>query len=695
MSNSIDRNASWLQFNQRVLTESMKSHHPYGEQLRFLSIYESNLTEFMQVKMGELVNELVDPNTLITRRSAIDDILKGYFGTINTYYEKSVVNQFMGLLGDKIIRPEQWSSYNKEVVSKYFESTQSMLTTYVVDNVYMMPFIRDDRVYVCVQLMNKDNETVDQLKIGLVEVPKQRFFKVNDNWYLMMDDLIEQNIAKIFPDYVCGDTFTFRIIRSGDFKVPNGIYENVDGLKEGILNLVESRSAQQVVCFEHTGIDMNGGVQGWFATKLNLKDYQFNLIEDRPLDLTFINKIISELPSDQLYPAIRSVYPKTKKKGKSLIKYISENDMLLVHPYNSMKPVVDLLEEAAVNRSVSSIKMTLYRLADNSRIINALIRAAERGKDVTVIIELKARFDEKHNIEWSNKLEQAGCHVMYGFDGYKVHAKLLQITYFKNNKFHHITHIGTGNFNEKTSSMYTDMSLLTGNKEIAFEVDRLFKYLLNGNFVEESNHLLIAPKVMKGELIKLIDNEIKNAIEGKNARIIIKVNSLTHPEMITKLQEAAIAGVYITLFVRGMCCIRPLAPEIDNGCNCIVTAKGKLEVFSVVGRHLEHSRIYSFGVGKKQKLYIGSADWMERNLDKRVEVAVEILDKSIKKKINKIVDMYMNDTENTYIMWSSGLYGTLCAEPQDDDCGVTVLVGEDDAYDAHHEIGEYIKRKCK
>ena len=323
-----------------------------------------------------------------------------------------------------------------------------------------------------------------------------------------------------------------------------------------------------------------------------------------------------------------------------------QGDLLLCYPYHSMRPFIDLLEQAATDPDVISIKITLYRLASNSRIVNALVRAAENGKEVLVLVELRARFDEQHNIDCSKKLEEAGCTVIYGVEHYKVHSKLMVMTYRSHNKIQYITQIGTGNYNEKTANLYTDLSLITANEEIGREAVNVFKNLGLGQFVSHSHHLLVAPRRMKKPLMDLMDQEIAYAQAGEKAKIVVKTNSLSNKEMIDKLIEASQAGVEILLLVRGICCLQAGLPGVSDN----ITIK------SIVGRYLEHSRIFSFGVGKRQKMYIGSADWMTRNMDYRVEVAVEILDEGVKKTLNEMLELYFSDNRKLRTMDAEGNY---------------------------------------
>ena len=347
------------------------------------------------------------------------------------------------------------------------------------------------------------------------------------------------------------------------------------------------------------------------------------------------------------YTPIHSVEAPGINRRRPMIQQIEQNgDLLLAYPYHSMSPFIDLLEQAAIDPDLISIKITLYRLASNSRIVNALVRAAENGKDVLVLVELRARFDEQHNIDCSKKLEEAGCTVIYGVEHYKVHSKLMVMTYRSRDKIRYITQIGTGNYNEKTAHLYTDLSLITANEDIGREAVEVFQALSLGQFVKHSRYLLVAPEQMKKPLMNLIDEEIIYAQTGGQARIVIKTNSLSHKEMIDKLIEASQAGVEVILLVRGICCLQAGIPGISDN----ITIK------SIVGRYLEHSRIFSFGTGKRQRMYIGSADWMTRNMDYRVEVAVEVLDDGVKKTLNQMLECYLSDNRKLRTMDADGNY---------------------------------------
>ena len=348
-----------------------------------------------------------------------------------------------------------------------------------------------------------------------------------------------------------------------------------------------------------------------------------------------------------LYKPHCALQPAMIDRNRSIIEQIARTgDILLAYPYHSMRTFLDLIEQAAIHPDVVSIKITLYRVAAQSRIVNALMRAAENGKEVLVLVELRARFDEQHNIDCSKKLEEAGCTVIYGVEHFKVHTKLMVMTLRRHGKIQYITQIGTGNYNEKTAALYTDLSLITANREIGREAVEVFKHLALGQFVQHTRYLLVAPDYMKQPLSDLIDRETALAKQGKEARIILKINSLSHKELIDKLLTASQAGVKVILLVRGICCLQAGIPGISEN----------IQIHSIVGRYLEHSRIYSFGVGERQKLYIGSADWMTRNMDCRVEAAVEILDKNVKQTLNEMLELYLQDNQKRRTMDLHGNY---------------------------------------
>ncbi len=453
-------------------------------------------------------------------------------------------------------------------------------------------------------------------------------------------------MPQIFNEDVA-ECFVFRVTRNGDMDLDEGLYEEDIDWRQIVEQLLKRHNKQAAVRIQFSN-EVRQETWQYLCHKLKLTEREI-ITEHAPLDLSFCADGFEGLEQNPelFYEPRYTVEPPGFDKSRAIMEQIAEDgDMLLAYPYHSMRPFIELLEQAATNPDVVSIKITLYRVASDSRIINALMRAAENGKDVLVLVELRARFDEQQNINFSKKLEEAGCTVIYGVEHFKVHTKLMVLTNRKHGKIQYITQIGTGNYNEKTASLYTDLSLITANREIGREATEVFKHLALGQFIQHTEHLLVAPDYMKQPFIDLIERETAFARRGGKARIILKINSLSHKKLIDKLITASQAGVEIILLVRGICCLKAGIPGISEN----------IQIHSIVGRYLEHSRIFSFGTGKRQKLYIGSADWMTRNMEYRVEAAVEILDKNVKQTINQMLDYYLQDNRKRRTMDMHGRY---------------------------------------
>lgn len=651
----INREKSWLKFNTRVLEEAEDPYNPLLERLKFVAIFASNLDEFFMVRVGSLFDEfsldeeIIDSKSGMNAQEQLDMI----------FCEVCKLSQRLGDAYTQIIAElEQYHYYQVdfataepwllEQIDGYFQAELlPLLSPQVINNRHPFPFFNNEEMYIGVQLKNADGH------MGIVPVspqfPRKLTFHSPDgenHYFVLIEDVIGRYMPQIFKDVV-EESFVFRVTRNGDMDLDEGLYDEDIDWRLVMEQLLKRRSKQAAVRLQLSK-PVRAEIWQYLCNKLQLTEREV-IIEQAPLDLSFCFGGFDGLEAEDglFYEPMYAVAPPGLDAGRPMIKQIAEQgDLLLCYPYHSMRPFIDLLEQAATDPDVISIKITLYRLASNSRIVNALVRAAENGKEVLVLVELRARFDEQHNIDCSKKLEEAGCTVIYGVEHYKVHSKLMVMTYRSHNKIQYITQIGTGNYNEKTASLYTDLSLITANEEIGREAVNVFKNLGLGQFVSHSHHLLVAPKRMKKPLMDLIDQEIAYAQAGEKAKIIVKTNSLSNKEMIDKLIEASQAGVEILLLVRGICCLQAGIPGVSDN----ITIK------SIVGRYLEHSRIFSFGVGKRQKMYIGSADWMTRNMDYRVEVAVEILDEGVKKTLNEMLELYFSDNRKLRTMDAEGNY---------------------------------------
>lgn len=651
----INREKSWLKFNTRVLEEAEDPYNPLLERLKFVAIFASNLDEFFMVRVGSLFDEfsldeeIIDSKSGMNAQEQLDMI----------FCEVCKLSQRLGDAYTQIIAElEQYHYYQVdfataepwllEQIDGYFQAELlPLLSPQVINNRHPFPFFNNEELYIGVQLKNADGH------MGIVPVspqfPRKLTFHSPDgenHYFVLIEDVIGRYMPQIFKDVV-EESFVFRVTRNGDMDMDEGLYDEDIDWRLVMEQLLKRRSKQAAVRLQLSK-PVRTEIWQYLCNKLQLTEREV-IIEQAPLDLSFCFGGFDGLEAEDglFYEPIYAVAPPGLDAGRPMIEQIAtQGDLLLCYPYHSMRPFIDLLEQAATDPDVISIKITLYRLASNSRIVNALVRAAENGKEVLVLVELRARFDEQHNIDCSKKLEEAGCTVIYGVEHYKVHSKLMVMTYRSHNKIQYITQIGTGNYNEKTANLYTDLSLITANEEIGREAVNVFKNLGLGQFVSHSHHLLVAPRRMKKPLMDLMDQEIAYAQAGEKAKIVVKTNSLSNKEMIDKLIEASQAGVEILLLVRGICCLQAGIPGVSDN----ITIK------SIVGRYLEHSRIFSFGVGKRQKMYIGSADWMTRNMDYRVEVAVEILDDGVKKTLNEMLELYFSDNRKLRTMDAEGNY---------------------------------------
>ena len=641
----INREKSWLKFNERVLEEAEDPYNPLLERLKFVAIFASNLDEFFMVRVGSLFDELSLDEELIDSKSGMNAQQQ-----LNMIFRE--VCQLSQRLGDAyegiITELEQYQYYPVD-----FQTAEPWLLEQI--DAYFQ---------------------TELLPLLSPRFPRKLTFHSPDkqkHYFVLIEDVIGRYMSQIFDDAI-EESFVFRVTRNGDMDLDEGLYDEDIDWRLVMEQLLKRRNKQAAVRLQFSK-PVRAEIWQYLCNKLQLTEREV-IFEHAPLDLSFCFGGFDGLEDRQelYYEPLYSVVPAGIERERPMIEQIAEKgDLLLSYPYHSMRPFIDLLEQAATDPNVISIKITLYRLASNSRIVNALVRAAENGKEVLVLVELRARFDEQHNIDCSKKLEEAGCTVIYGVEHYKVHSKLMVMTYRSHNKIQYITQIGTGNYNEKTANLYTDLSLITANEEIGREAVDVFKALALGQFVKQSHYLLVAPLQMKQQLLGLIDKEISHAKNGEPAKIMVKTNSLSNKEMIDKLLEASQAGVEVVLLVRGICCLQAGIPGVSD----------HITIKSIVGRYLEHSRIFSFGVGRRQRMYIGSADWMTRNMDYRVEVAVEILDDTVKKTLNDMLALYLSDNRKLRTMDANGNY----QQPKRDEVEAVI--------DSQIELFTYFRQKSQ
>lgn len=652
----MNRELSWLKFNERVLNEAGNPKVPLAERLTFVSIYQSNLDEFYRVRVGTLmdqmdVSEVVRENkTNMTSEEQVKAIIRA---TRELEEKKTVIyEQLMGELepkGIRLINFNKLSAEEGKILEEYFDrEIAPYLSANIVSKQQPFPFLKNKDIYAVALLESKGGKTrtaiipcSNNVFRRLIDIPTRK------GTFLLSEELILQFLPKFFKNYSVKEKSLIRVTRNADIDTEMIYDEDLD-YRDAMENLIKERKRMNPVRMEFTGT-LNKKMMHALCKTIHVeKEHVFR--SEVPLELSFVFAIQSYLKNTnagELFYPRRTPRPTPQLNDKeSLIPQILEKDVLLSYPFESMKSFINLLYEAAEDESVVSIKMTLYRLANKSQIVDALVEAAENGKEVVVLVELRARFDEENNIEYSRKLEEAGCRVIYGLNGYKVHSKLCLISRKTEQGVSYVTQIGTGNYNEKTSALYTDLSLITGNQEIGKEAAEVFAALLRGETVEETHLLLVAPKCLQNKVLDMIEEEIQHVKNGEEGYIGIKINSLTDKVIISKLVEASQAGVKIEMIVRGICCLIPGVKGYTEN----------ITVVSIVGRFLEHSRIYRFGTKERENVYIASADFMTRNTLRRVEVAAPVLDERLKNHLAWMFETMMKDDEKGKCLTEKGIY---------------------------------------
>ena len=649
----MNRELSWLKFNERVLEEAENKKVPLCERLTFASIYQSNLDEFFRVRVGSLVDQMLlggkirDNKTKMTAKEQIEEVLHQVM-KLNRRKD-AVYDAIMGQLEDYGVRLVDFRKISKkesEYLEKYFLSEIApVISPTIVGKRQPFPFLKNNEIYAVVVLQTKSGKE----KLGIIPCSNTGFKRLVElptaGTYMLAEELILHYIPEVFERYNIKAKSLIRVTRNADIDA-DALYDEDLDYRDFMAELIKRRKKLAPVRLELTR-EMDGEIVDVLCDYLELdSDYVFQV--QAPLDLSFVFEIQDTLrKTPELFYEKRVPQKSSQfRDGEPVFPQIREKDKLLSYPYESMKPFLNFLREAANDKEVISIKMTLYRVAKHSKIVEYLIDAAENGKEVLVLVELKARFDEENNIEWSRRLEDAGCRVIYGLDGYKVHSKLCLVTRKSEGQIEYYTQIGTGNYNEKTARLYTDLSFMTANVEIGLEAAKVFQALSMEETVDNVQHLLVAPRCLQNKVLSMIDEEIACAKEGKEAYIGLKMNSLTDKKIIDKLIEASQAGVKIDMVIRGICCLIP-------------GVKGKTEniqVRSIVGRFLEHSRIYIFGTQEREKVYIASADFMTRNTLRRVEVATPIYDKDLKMQLEEMFITMLSDNQKARQEDSRGNY---------------------------------------
>ena len=646
----MNRELSWIKFNERVLEEAEDNYVPLLEQLSFSAIYQSNLDEFVQVRVGTMLDrietepERKDSRSGMKPKKQLKAMLKeihallprkdkAFFATMDKLKEYGIEHiAFSDAVPDEKIYLEQY--FKREV--------KMLLSPIVLDKRQPFPFLKNKAIYVAVHLASKNG-----VKMGIVPAGvSDRIIRLEKSGrFILLEDLILHFAPQIFKNDKVLDAAVIRVTRSGSISFESSAQEEGTDFRGTMKELIRKRNKQDAVRLQMNSL-LDDEAMEYLLRKLKLSQKQL-FLEETPLDLSFVYQLgefntAQELKFPPQKPQHRSdIAPKT-----DMMSQIAEHDILLSYPYESISPFLRLLDEASIDPDVASVKITLYRLASNSRVIDALCQAAENGKEVLVLVELRARFDEENNIHWAERLIDAGCTVIYGPHNMKVHSKLLLITRRTENGVENFVQVGTGNYNEKTSRIYTDLSLMTANPEIAEDARHVFDALSTDTLVKQTKQLLVAPLCLKSKILELLDEEIAHAKNGEEAYFAAKVNSVSDKQIMNKLAEASQAGVKIELVVRGICCLKPNVPDYTEN----------IKIVSIVGRYLEHSRIYIFGTEERRKVYISSADFMTRNTVHRVEVAAPLLDKKLREQAVRLVKLCLSDNVKARIGQPDGSF---------------------------------------
>ncbi len=646
-----NRELSWLKFDERVLSEAEDEAVPLLERMKFVSIFTSNLDEFFMIRVGSLYdiytlgNKGVDYRSGMTAKEQLDAIYR----EVAPLYKKrdEVYNKIKKSLipyGVCGLDYDELEQKERKFLKKYFrEQVRPVLSPQIVDANHPFPHLLNKEIYVIADL-RMENKTM----LGIVPVPQFVtdiiYLPGQDLRYIRTEKVILEFFDEVFEQYEISNKNYICVTRNADISPDDESMDVNDDFRKTMKEMLHKRNRMAVVRLE-VAKKLQGETKAFFCEKFKITDEQI-FCTKVPMKMSYIFSVISKVP-DTLKRTLLDVpftpQPSPYCSEGDIMTQVRKKDILLSYPYEKMEPFLQLIKEASKNPEVMTIKITIYRLASKARLVEYLCAAAENGKDVTVLIELRARFDEQNNIDWSERLEEAGCRIIYGFEGYKVHSKLCLITYRSKNEIQYITQVGTGNYNEKTATMYTDISLMTANYEIGCDAAEFFKNMSIANLNGSYRKLLVAPSSLKQKILYMMDQEIE---KGENGRIIMKMNSVTDIDFIKKVSEASNAGVKVDLMVRGICCIVPNVKGYTEN----------LRITSIVGRFLEHPRIFSFGKGVEQKLYLGSADMMTRNTEKRVEVACPIIDLEVKKRVNQMLVTMMNDNVKGRVLTNEGVY---------------------------------------
>ncbi|AID02301.1 RNA degradosome polyphosphate kinase [Staphylococcus xylosus] len=647
-----NRELSWLDFNYRVLQEAQDKNNPLLEQLNFVSIFSSNLDEFFMVRVAGLQDQVKlgydkpENKAQLTPKEQLDQIKIKNKKNVNLQYE--VYNELINDLRQyqvEIVKPHKLpKTLLARLETEFKVGILPTLTPLGIDAYHPFPKLNNKSLNIFVNI-----DTPDEINSAIVQIPSliPRFYAFNEGdkqYIIMVEDIITYFINDLFTGFNVINTFTFRITRNADLTIHE---DGAEDLLIEIERFLKERKRGTAVRLEVDGRDATHEDIVWIMNQLEVQDNDVYFL-DGPLDLTMLSDLVEHLSNKLKHLKYNKYVPQIPQSlGDNNIYDLSlKRDIFFHHPYESFEPIVDFIREASEDPDTIAIKQTLYRVSKDSPIINSLKNAAENGKQVTVLVELKARFDEENNVHWARMLEDAGCHVIYGMTHLKTHSKISLVVKRINNKLTSFVHLGTGNYNDKTAKLYTDMGIITTNNEIAEDAINFFNYLSGYSIKPVYNKLIVAPFDIRDVFLARIDNEIKTHLEHGNGKIIMKMNSLTDKDIILKLFEASCAGVKVQLIIRGICCLKPGVPGISEN----------IEVVSIVGRFLEHSRIYYFHNNGEDKIYLSSADAMTRNMIKRVEILFPVEDKAIASRLLDYMNLQLSDNQKGRYQDQNGNY---------------------------------------
>lgn len=646
-----NRELSWLKFNTRVLEEAEDTSNPFCERLSFASIFQSNLDEFFMVRVGSLYDQMLVSKDIRDNKTNMtcQEQLFAIFEQVKLLTQRkdaayAELKRGLEIHGVEICSYSELEKQDVEFLDSYFEhEVRPLLSPQIIGKKQPFPFLKNKDIYAVVVLEKKNRDKLGIVPCNLDVIPRLVRIPGHENRFMLREELILHYIPLIFDRYKIKSKSLIRIIRNADIDPDEEMYDDDTDFRQVMEQLVSRRRKLCPIKLEYTRL-MDESVLDTLCGYLDLKKKHI-FHSEAPLDLSFFSRIRDLMRSKKelFYDKYTPQIPADIDMSESIMKQVEQKDRFLFFPYDSMQPFLHMLNEAAEDPNVVSIKMTLYRVANDSKVVEALINAAENGKEVVALVELRARFDEENNIEWSRRLEDAGCRILYGLDKLKVHSKLCLITKKEEGHISYITQIGTGNYNEKTAKLYTDFSLLTAHQGIGAEANEVFHKLCLGQVMQETEYLMVAPKCLRNKILDKMDEQIALAKRGEPGYIGAKMNSLTDKRIIEKLMEASQAGVDIELIVRGSCCLIAGVPGVTD----------HITVRSIVGRYLEHSRIYIFG---NDEVYIASADFMTRNTTRRVEVATPIYDEDIKKRVLHIFNVIMSDNVKARVQMADGQY---------------------------------------